>query len=187
MESTTENQEEKQGEAGTGGIIQIGPLLDYLQRVKDGRKRRGKRYRLEIILLLFILAKLCGEDKVYGIADWVQSRSESLMHALGLKLKRRCLPHHSTYRRILTEQVSADDLEKIFSEYLAQLPRHGQEMVIVIDGKTVRGTITAEDPFGLHLLAAYMPGEGMVLMQMEVEKDKENEIVVAPKLLECLD
>ena len=187
MESTTENQEEKHGEAGTGGIIQVGHLLDYLQRVKDGRKRRGKRYRLEIILLLFILAKLCGEDKVYGIADWVQSRSESLMHALGLKLKRRCLPHHSTYRRILTEQVSADDLEKIFSEYLAQLPRHGQEMVIVIDGKTVRGTITAEDPFGLHLLAAYMPGEGMVLMQMEVEKDKENEIVVAPKLLECLD
>jgi len=36
MESTTENQEEKHGEAGTGGIIQIGRLLDYLQRVTDG-------------------------------------------------------------------------------------------------------------------------------------------------------
>jgi predicted transposase YbfD/YdcC len=59
--------------------------------------------------------------------------------------------------------------------------------VIAIDGKTVRGTITAEDPFGLHLLAAYLPGEGMVLMQMIVEKEKENEIVVAPKLLECVD
>jgi predicted transposase YbfD/YdcC len=59
--------------------------------------------------------------------------------------------------------------------------------VIVIDGKTVRGTITPEDPFGLHLLAAYLPGEGIVLMQMVVEKEKENEIVVAPKLLNCLD
>jgi predicted transposase YbfD/YdcC len=39
----------------------------------------------------------------------------------------------------------------------------------------------------LHLLAAYLPGEGIVLMQMIVEKDKENEIVAAPKLLECLD
>jgi Transposase DDE domain len=56
-----------------------------------------------------------------------------------------------------------------------------------LDGKSVRGTITAEDPFGLHLLAAYLPGEGVVLMQMVVEKDKENEIVVAPKLLICLD
>lgn len=45
----------------------------------------------------------------------------------------------------------------------------------------------SEDPFGLYLLAAYVPGEGIVLMRMEVEKDKENEIIVAPKLLQCLD
>ena len=60
-------------------------------------------------------------------------------------------------------------------------------MVIAIDGKTVRGTITAGDPFGLHLLAAYLPGEGIVLMQMVVDKEKENEIVVASNLLNCLD
>ena len=124
---------------------------------------------------------------MYEIADWVQLRSEYLIQVLDLKLKRKRLPHHSTYRRILTDEISADDLEVIFSQYLAQLPRRGQEMVIVIDGKTVRGTITAKDPFGLHLLAAYLPGEGIVLMQMVVEKDKENEIVVAPKLLQCLD
>jgi predicted transposase YbfD/YdcC len=162
-------------------------LLEYLKRVKDGRKRRGIRYSLEIVLTLFILAKLCGENKVYGIADWVQLRSEYLIEALDLKLKRKRLPHHSTYRRILTDEISGDDLEVIFSEYLVQLPKHGQDVIVVLDGKTVRGTITAEDPFGLHLLAAYLPGEGIVLMQMVVEKDKENEIVVAPKLLKCLD
>jgi predicted transposase YbfD/YdcC len=187
MESTTGSGPSKQAEQTTASIIHIGHLLDYLRRVKDGRKRRGIRYRLEVILVLFILAKLCGENKVYGIAEWVQLRSEYLIDALDLKLKRNCLPHHSTYRRILTDEIHADDLKVIMSEYLAQLPRRGQEMVIVIDGKTVRGTITLEDRFGLHLLAAYLPGEGIVLMQMEVEKDKENEIVVAPKLLQSLD
>ena len=122
---------------------------------------------------------------MYGIADWAQQHSEYLTGALGLKRKR--LPHHSTYRRILTDEVDGDDLEQLVGEYLSQLPRSGQDTVIVIDGKTVRGTITADDAFGLHLLAAYLPGEGIVLMQMVVEKDKENEIVVAPKLLECLD
>jgi predicted transposase YbfD/YdcC len=39
----------------------------------------------------------------------------------------------------------------------------------------------------VHLLAAYLPGEGLVLMQLVVEKDKANEIVVAPQLLKCLD
>jgi len=185
MESSTKETQGEQAEQAEGKIINLRDLLSYLRRVKDGRKRRGKRYPLEMILLIFILGKLCGQNKIYGIADWAQQQSEYLIGVLGLKYKR--LPHHSTYRRVLADEVEGDDLERILAEYLSQLPRHGQDTVIAIDGKTVRGTITAEDPFGLHLLAAYLPGEGIVLMQMIVEKDKENEIVVAPKLLECLD
>lgn len=182
MESSTKASEANENE---GKIIHVGDLLSYLRRVKDGRKRRGMRYAIEVILVIFILAKLCGQNKIYGIADWAQQQSEYLIGALGLKYKR--LPHHSTYRRVLGEEVVGDEMERLMGEYLAQLPRHGQDTVIAIDGKTVRGTITSDDPFGLHLLAAYLPGEGIVLMQMIVEKNKENEIVVAPKLLECLD
>ena len=185
MESNTENISELHAEPGESKLISMGPLMDYLKRVKDGRKRRGIRYRLEIILTLFILAKLCGQNKTYGIADWVHQRREYLVEVLQLSYQR--LPHHSTYRRILSDEVDGEELEQIVAEYLAQLPRSGQEVVIAIDGKTVRGTITLDDAFGLHLLAAYLPGEGIVLMQMVVEKDKENEIVVAPKLLKCLD
>lgn len=182
MESSTKETQVNEAE---GKIINLRHLLSYLRQVKDGRKRRGMRYSLEIILVIFILAKLCGQNKIYGIADWAQQQSEYLIGALGLKYKR--LPHHSTYRRVLADEVEGDELERILGEYLAQLPREGQDTVIAIDGKTVRGTITAEDPFGLHLLAAYLPGEGIVLLQMIVEKEKENEIVVAPKLLACLD
>jgi predicted transposase YbfD/YdcC len=182
MESSTKEPQAKQAE---GKIINLKHLLSYLRQVKDGRKRRGTRYPLEIILVIFILAKMCGQNKIYGIADWAQQQSQYLIEALGLKYKR--LPHHSTYRRVLAEEVEGEDLERMMGEYLLQLTRQGQDTVIAIDGKTVRGTITAEDPFGLHLLAAYLPGEGIVLMQMIVEKDKENEIMVAPKLLECLD
>ena len=128
MEFNTGHGQENPAEQVTGGIIEIGHLLDYLRGVKDGRKRRGIRYRLEVILALFIMAKLCGENKVYGIADWVQLRSEYLIQVLDLKLKRKRLPHHSTYRRILTDEISADDLEVIFSQYLAQLPRRGQQV-----------------------------------------------------------
>lgn len=185
MESSTKKQQTNPVEQPEVKIINLRHLMSYLRQVKDGRKRRGLRYPLEIILGLFILAKLCGQNKIYGIADWAQQQSEYLIGAMGLKYKR--FPHHSTYRRVLTDEVEGEDLERIIAEYLSQLPRHGQDIVIAIDGKTVRGTISAEDPFGLHLLAAYLPGEGIVLMQMVVEKDKENEIVVAPKLLECLD
>lgn len=185
MESNTKAAPKTAEEQAEGKIISIGHLMDYLKRIQDGRKRRGVRYRLEIVLMLFILAKMCGQNKPYGIADWVQQRGEYLIEVLQLKHKR--LPHHSTYRRVLTDEVDGNELEQIVSEYLAHLPSGGQEVVIAMDGKTVRGTITLEDAFGLHLLAAYLPGAGIVLMQMVVEKDKENEIVVAPKLLSCLD
>jgi len=168
-----------------GKVINVGLIYQYLLRVKDGRSRRGIRYQAATVMLLFILAKLCGQNKVSGIADWVQQRTEYLVQALNLKYKR--LPHHSTYRRIMTAEVEGDDLEQMVSEYLSQVSKNEQGIVIAIDGKTVRGTIRQDDPFGLHLLAAYLPGEGVVLMQMVVEKDKENEIVVAPKLLKCLD
>ena len=59
-------------------------------------------------------------------------------------------------------------------------------ILVSLDGKTMRGTILPEQIQGVHLLAAYLPDEGIVLMQMAVES-KENEISAAPKLLARLD
>ena len=166
-------------------VFSLGSLYSYLAKIADQRKRRGIRYPLVTLLTLLILAKLCGQDKPYGIADWAQQRRAFLVDAL--RLKRGQLPHHSTYRRILEAGLAGEELERLLSEFIRQLPQAGHGAVIAIDGKTLRGTITRDDPFGVHLLAAYLPGEGLVLMQMVVEQDKENEIVVAPKLLNCLD
>jgi predicted transposase YbfD/YdcC len=58
--------------------------------------------------------------------------------------------------------------------------------LVCIDGKTLRGTIPAGQSQGVHLLAAYMPEEGWVLMQVEVQ-GHENEIPAAGRLLHCID
>ena len=175
------------GTAGeTERVVNLSSLYSYLERLKDGRDAQGLRYSLATILVLLILAKMCGQDKASGIADWVKLRAGYLREALNVKGER--MPHHSTYRRILQKEIDIDQLEEILKAYWEQqVSEEGQEVVIAIDGKTLRGTITATDPFGVHLLAAYLPGEGIVLMQLVVEKDKENEIVVAPNLLKCLD
>jgi hypothetical protein len=44
------------------------------------------------------------------------------------------------------------------------------------------GTIPSGQSQGVHLLAAYLPKQGVVLMQMEVG-EKTNEITVAPKVM----
>jgi hypothetical protein len=57
-----------------------------------------------------------------------------------------------------------------------------EDEVIAIDGKAMRGTFPNGETQGIHLLSAYLPREGVVLHQTEVE-NKENEISTAPRLL----
>ena len=183
MECNTNSGVEAQQSVGL--VISVGSLYSYLLKLTDKRKLRGLQYELAMVILLAILAKLAGQNTPCAIAEWVKNQGEYLIEAL--RLKRHKLPHHSTYRRLFEIAGTGDDFDKLIRDFLKQYPEVGQGVVISIDGKTLRGTITFEDPFGLHLLAAYLPGEGVILMQMVVEKDKENEIVVAPKLLKCLD
>lgn len=58
----------------------------------------------------------------------------------------------------------------------------GVERVFSIDGKAVRGTIPSGEQRGTHMLSIYVPEQGLVLAEAEVDR-KENDIVVAPKIL----
>lgn len=165
-------------------LFDLAGLLARLRSLSDRRCPKGLRYPLAPVLLLIILAKLAGEDKPHAIADWISARGHLLRQALGLPWRR--MPHHNTYRRILAQAVSPEELDRTVGEYLGSLPGVGRSVLIAIDGKTVRGTIDAANLQGEHLLVAYLPAEGVVLMQVRAG-ERENEIVVAPQLLRCLD
>lgn len=165
-------------------LFDVGSLYAQLSTLEDKRKAKGRRYSLALVLLLAILAKLCGEDTPSGIADWARLRTRQLVGFL--QLDRKTLPCHNTYRRVLREAVNLLELQRLTSQFLTQGLNQGHSVLVAIDGKTLRGTIPKGDTRGVHLLAAYLPEEGIVLMQMAVDQ-KENEIRVAPSLLQTLD
>jgi predicted transposase YbfD/YdcC len=162
----------------------LNDLLIRLQQVTDRRCRKGLRYQLPWLLLLIVLAKLAGEDRPSGIADWIAGRQEQWRTMLRLCWPK--MPHHSTYRRILQYVVNADEIECLVSEILRGMYGVGCSALVAMDGKTLRGTIGPEHPRGEHLLAAYLPEEGIVLSQKAVG-EKGNEITQAPSLLQGLD
>jgi len=168
----------------TGFIVDVGSLYAYYESLEDQRDPRGLRYPLPVALTMITLAKLGGEDQPRGMAGWLRHRRKML--AVALRLARDSTPHHTTISRILGGAVLVDPFERAVGEFFGRQSEGGQEVVLAIDGKTLRGTIESGETHGLHLLAAYLPGEGVVLMQMEVDR-KENEIVAAPRVLECLD
>jgi predicted transposase YbfD/YdcC len=167
-----------------GVVFDVGSLYLLFRGLTDQRKRRGVRYELAVLLVALLLAKLAGETKPSGMADWVQERSALFLETFGLKRKR--MPHHNTYRRVLQDAVVIEELEQVAQHFLGALPRTGMPVQICLDGKTVRGTIAFGETRGLHLLAAYLPGAGVVLCQVAVDT-KTNEIGVAPRVLKMLD
>jgi len=163
-----------------GLIFDIDSLYAYFQRVSDTRKAKGKQYPLVLLLFLMMLAKLGGEDKPSGMADWVSNRLEQLFEMRVLVKKKA--PSHMTYRRVLQDTIEPEDFERLISEYQQDRIEQGEGIVFSMDGKSIKGTIPRGEVRGTHLLSIYVPGQGLVLVEAEVDR-KENEIVVAPKIL----
>jgi predicted transposase YbfD/YdcC len=171
-------------ECNTGVVFDLGSLYARFQELHDQRKPRGKRYSLATVLVILCLAKLCGEDRPSGIAEWAKHRGEWIVKVLGLK--RSSMPHHNTYRRILAEGVHADELEQLMRAHFQHRGKAGYQVVMAMDGKVLRGTIDTDAQEGLWLLAAYLPEEGVTLAQVALES-KQNEISAAPRLLAAVD
>jgi predicted transposase YbfD/YdcC len=165
----------------TGMIFEIGSLYTYFQRVTDTRKPKGKLYALAHLLVLMMLAKLAGEDRPSGMADWVAHRIEQL-HKMKVVPKARA-PSHMTYRRVLQDTLQPEELEELIRQYQQNHLEDGEEVVFSMDGKTLKGTIPGGELRGTHLLSIFVPQQGLVLVEAEVDR-KENEIVVAPKILQ---
>ena len=167
-----------------GIIFDIGALGRHLEELTDTRGAQGKVYPLARILTWVLLARLCGENTPHGIFEWVRLRQEVLVRLFNCKhVRTPCL---NTYRTVLGEVIAQEELQRAFNHFLLSQYGGQRSVLVAIDGKTMRGTIPAGETSGLHLLAAYLPDEGVVLAQVAVEA-KGNEIVAAPRLLEQVD
>jgi predicted transposase YbfD/YdcC len=168
----------------TGFVFELGSLYDCFEQLADQRATRGKRYSLAVLLTLMLLAKLAGEDQPHGMAEWVRARASALL--AWLPVTRRTLPCANTYRYAASRAVTPDELQRVISAFLYAQPQAGLCVLICIDGKTLRGTLGPTNPSGVHLLAAYLPSEGLVLMQVRLPA-KTNEMTAAPTVLQSLD
>lgn len=167
-----------------GVIFEVNALVERLEQIPDERKARGKRYRLSMLLTLIILAKLAGEHKPLGIAEWLALRRRELVRAFGCQHQQ--MPSLNTIRRTLRQEQVSKRLPSVLRQFLHLCYGGQQSVLVAMDGKTLRGTIPKGKTQGVHLLAAYLPAEGIVLMQTAVAS-KENEITAAPQLLSVLD
>ncbi len=158
-------------------------LAQHLASLTDQRKPRGVRYQLTPLLVLVVLAKVCGANNPQEIAQWIEYRATWLTEALGLEWKR--MPHHSTYRRVLQSALDLSQFESQAGAYLTALAQEQAE-VLNMDGKSLRGTIAKRATQGFRLLAVQHTTANAVVSQTAI-RATENEISAAKRLLKTTD
>ena len=111
-----------------GFVIDLDSLYAALARLHDKRHARGVRYALVTVLFYIVLAKLAGQDRLYGISQWVRYRKKSLAAVFHLQVPRA--PCANTYRNILGQMIEIEEFEQGVSEFFAAQPNAGQGIVI---------------------------------------------------------
>ena len=186
------------GDEGAAEALSIDPASLYraFEQVRDGRKRKGKRYPLPLLLTVLLLGKLAGETSVNGIVDWVKERQAWLRCQLNWPKR---FPTNSTYSEALA-RCDAEQIVTVVTGVLlkaraveqcgtepSRLQAQKQEETlthVAMDGKTLRGTLghESEGQPSVHLLSLYECHSGIVLTQRAV-RSKENEISAAAALV----
>jgi predicted transposase YbfD/YdcC len=156
-------------------------LPDALAQVPDPRDPRGVQYDLVPVLAMAVCATLAGARSYAAIAEWAADAGPELRAGLGLP---GAVPDLVTIWRVLTA-VDPAALDRALGGWVsARLAarRPGGQVVLAVDGKTVRGAHTS-DGMAPHLLACLDHGTGVVLGQVQVGA-KTNEITMFTALLD---
>jgi predicted transposase YbfD/YdcC len=156
-------------------------LQSFLSKIKDHRRKQGRRYLLEHILLFSIFAILSGADSYRKIAAYIEANCVVLDEILGLNWKG--VPAYTTIRAII-QGTTSDEIEEQFRQYSDSLAGSGTEKrFIAFDGKVLRGSFDHfKDQKAVQILSAFLTDSRIILAHEEIA-EKTNEIPTAQELV----
>ncbi|MDR2363248.1 MAG: ISAs1 family transposase, partial [Spirochaetaceae bacterium] len=149
-----------------------------LALIPDPRIDRCKKHHLVDILLLCIIAMVCGVESVEDIVFFGETHEDWLRKYLALP---NGIPSADTILRVLG-RIDHRKFEGCFLSWTRGYFRERMSTgsVIAVDGKTVRGSENGERK-AIHIVSAWADEVGLVLGQVQTA-EKSNEITAIPAL-----
>jgi predicted transposase YbfD/YdcC len=163
--------------------MQPARIQDHFAMLDDPRVDRTKHHELVDIVVIAILAVICGSDGWDDIVDFAAVRESWLRTFLKLPAG---IPSADTFRRVFAA-LDPQQFGRCFVSLVAELSGHVDGKLVCIDGKTMRRTFARERGQGpLHLVSAWLADNAVTLGQLAVNA-KSNEITAIPELLALLE
>ena len=155
-------------------------LMEVLSGIEDTRRNRSVMYPLHEILIIMLLAVICGATSYAKVEMFGKSKQEWLKTFLKLE---NGIPDACTFRNVIKE-IDTQKLHEVFCEWMKSVMKEVYG-VVAIDGKQARRT-KDDKKKPLHVVSAFSAEYGLVIGQLACE-EKSNEITAIPKLLKMLE
>lgn len=159
-------------------------LHKYFEYIPDHRVNRNKKHLLSDIIILSILAVICGAESWDSIELFGKTKLDFLKTFLKLP---NGIPSHDTINRVFSS-MRPRFFEDAFIKWVDSLRDENiKREIISLDGKCIRGS---KDSFHeknpIYMVSAWASENQLVLGQLKVN-EKSNEITAIPLLLDLLD
>lgn len=165
-------------------ITSLESFKEHFSALKDPRiTNHNSRHLMSDILLLTIIAVICGADTWVGVEEFGYDREETLKEFLELP---NGIPSHDIIGDFFS-RLCPETLQSCFISWVQSLCKISDGEIIAIDGKTVRRSYQDSGKRGaIHMVSAWASTNQLVLGQRKVDS-KSNEIEAVPHLLKALE
>jgi DDE_Tnp_1-associated len=162
-------------------------LLQFFGQIEDPRRKQGRIYQLNYVLLFCVLAVLSGATGYATMALWMKMKRLELVEIFNLKWVKT--PSKTCISEIFMS-LDKVEVEKAFRAYAFDLAnskttanQKKNQLQIAVDGKFLKGSYdNLIDTDAMNLISIFLVEKGLILAHLGAE-NKESEMVGVRDLL----
>jgi len=159
-----------------------GNLKDLFEQIDDHRSHINQHHNLVDILLIGVIAVICGAETWEQMVRFAKSKEPFLKKFLELP---NGIPSKVALNRVFYA-IDSQQFESYFMEWVNSISDLSKCQIISIDGKTIRGTKSHGKKSPTHMVSAWACENNLVLGQVKTA-EKSNEITAIPELINMLN
>jgi predicted transposase YbfD/YdcC len=158
-------------------------LVKHFEGLADPRTGNAKAHIFVEILIIAILAVICGADGWSDVELFGKTKYAWLKTFLKLP---KGIPSHDTFGRVFA-RIKPEEFQKCFMEWVQAVEQLTAGQVIAIDGKKLRHSYDQQAGKAAIYMVSAWATENQLLLGQTTVAEKSNEITAIPELLRLLD
>ena len=155
-------------------------LREELKTLKDKRRGQAQQHKIDVVLMITIMATMSGYKGYRAIGDFAQRYKKQIVKHL--ELEKDKVPAYATVRRVVQE-IDEKKFGDIFTKWMKHYMKKSNSQWISVDGKAIKGTKQKEEDLKLAHLVSFFASDSQEILTARKTADKSNEIPLVQAMM----